>query len=54
VQALIEMGCEQGQGFYFSSSLPARQLERLLGSDGNLRHLPTRNARAHSAAATGG
>ncbi len=53
-QALVEMGCEQGQGFYFSAPLPARQLERLLGADGNLEELSTAELQAHSAAAAGG
>ena len=32
-RALVEMGCEHGQGFYFSRPVPAGQFERLLGAE---------------------
>jgi diguanylate cyclase (GGDEF)-like protein/PAS domain S-box-containing protein len=44
-RALLEMGCEQGQGFFFSRPLPASQFERLLEGESSAEepiatHLP--------------
>jgi EAL domain-containing protein (putative c-di-GMP-specific phosphodiesterase class I) len=53
-RALVEMGCEQGQGYYFSRPLPSLELERLLRGETKAQPPSTTRSRARSAAQASG
>ena len=53
-RALVEMGCEHGQGYYFSRPVPAGQFERLLGAETDVPEPATMRLRPRRAARAGG
>ena len=53
-RALVEMGCDHGQGYYFSRPVPAGQFERLLGAETDVPEPATMRLRPRRAARAGG
>jgi diguanylate cyclase (GGDEF)-like protein/PAS domain S-box-containing protein len=53
-RALVEMGCELGQGYHFSRPVPARQFERLLGAEPNEHEPSATGLQVRPAAPVGG